>query len=166
MAPPGSSRPSLTYTDQALEASLPAITPYLKFGALDFLSAKLTILSVSRCRKELRHKATFTRHGSHPRYSPGHLPGLPICRGTSGPRCPRAVIRSKNPSAALGCHQIPAQAFHVQSVDLLKGLLRDSDVFLALRMDALREHDNVGFPCRHYPNCSAASPSIRGTSLK
>jgi hypothetical protein len=30
MAPPGSSRPSLTYTDQTLEASLPAITPCLK----------------------------------------------------------------------------------------------------------------------------------------
>jgi hypothetical protein len=45
-------------------------------------------------------------------------------------------------------------------------LLRDSDVFLALRIDALREHDNIGFLCRHYPNCSAASPWIRGTSLK
>ena len=31
MAPPGSSRPSLTYTDQTLEASLPAITPCLNF---------------------------------------------------------------------------------------------------------------------------------------
>jgi hypothetical protein len=30
MAPPGSSRPSLTYTDQTLEALLPAITPCLK----------------------------------------------------------------------------------------------------------------------------------------
>jgi FtsP/CotA-like multicopper oxidase with cupredoxin domain len=29
MAPPGSSRPSLTYTDQTLEALLPAITPCL-----------------------------------------------------------------------------------------------------------------------------------------
>jgi hypothetical protein len=32
MAPPGSSRPSLTYTDQTLEALLPAITPCLNFG--------------------------------------------------------------------------------------------------------------------------------------
>src|ERR1700730_7046727 len=48
--------------------------------------------------------------------------------------------------------QFSAQAFHDQSVDLLKGLLRDSDVFLALRIDdGLREHGNVGFPCRHYP---------------
>jgi hypothetical protein len=31
MAPPGSSRPSLTYTDQTLEALLPAITPCLNF---------------------------------------------------------------------------------------------------------------------------------------
>jgi hypothetical protein len=32
MAPPGSSRPSLTYTDQTLEALLPAITPCLNFS--------------------------------------------------------------------------------------------------------------------------------------
>jgi hypothetical protein len=55
----------------------------------------------------------------------------------------------------LGCRQIPAQAFHDQSVNFLKQLLRDSDVFLSLRIDRLREHDNVGFPCRHYPTCSA-----------
>jgi hypothetical protein len=38
MAPLGSSRPSLTYTDQTLEALLPAITPCLKFEALDGVS--------------------------------------------------------------------------------------------------------------------------------
>jgi hypothetical protein len=38
--------------------------------------ASRTLLSVLRCRKELRYKATFGRHGSHPRHSPGHLPGL------------------------------------------------------------------------------------------
>jgi hypothetical protein len=38
MAPPGSSRPSLTYTDQTLEASLPAITPCLKFKPTYFPS--------------------------------------------------------------------------------------------------------------------------------
>jgi hypothetical protein len=48
----------------------------LKFGTLDFLSAKHAILSVSRSRKELRHKTPFTRHGSHPRHSPGKWPGL------------------------------------------------------------------------------------------
>jgi hypothetical protein len=57
------------------------------------------------------------------------------------------------------------QAFHDQSVDLLKELLRDSDVFLALRIDALLELDNFGIPYRHYLNCSVASPWIRGTSL-
>ena len=43
MAPPGSSRPSLTYTDQTLEASLPAITPCLKFRAIDFRSRRSII---------------------------------------------------------------------------------------------------------------------------
>ena len=36
-----------------------------------------------------------------------------------------------------GSRQFPAQAFHVQSVDLLKELLRDSDAFLALRIDGI-----------------------------
>jgi hypothetical protein len=48
----GEQPPQPHYTDQTLEASLPAITPCLKFGAIDFLSAKHTMLSVSRCRKE------------------------------------------------------------------------------------------------------------------
>jgi hypothetical protein len=72
----------------------------------------------------------------------------------SVPRSARIARRDSR----LGCRQIPAQAIHDQSVDLLKELLRDSDVFLALRIDGLREHYNVGFPCRHYPTCSAASP--------
>src|ERR1700730_8855890 len=70
---------------------------------------------------------------------------------------PRSA-RIARQESRLGCRQIPAQAFPVQSVDLLKKLLRDSAVFLALRIDALREHDNVRFPCSHSPTCSAASP--------
>lgn len=38
VAPPGSSRPSLTYTDQTLEASLPAITPCLNFSTRRLLA--------------------------------------------------------------------------------------------------------------------------------
>ena len=33
---------------------------------------------MSRCSEALRHIATFSREGSQPRYSPGHLPGLSI----------------------------------------------------------------------------------------
>ena len=177
------------------------------------------------CSEEFTFRADVwatQRHGSHPRHSPGHMPGLPICevRHAKRPqrRAPRPLVhrsgrRARAPSCALkiqrgrastyfnnltpncvtitepvsdrkeqkfsvrrsariahqdsrfGCRQFPAQAFHDQSVDLLKELLRDSDVYLALQVDGLRELDNVGFPCRHYPTCSAASPWIRGTSL-
>jgi len=41
MAPLGSSRPSLTYTDQTLEALLPAITPCLNFSNVE--SGRLVI---------------------------------------------------------------------------------------------------------------------------
>jgi hypothetical protein len=43
MAPPGSSRPSLTYTDQTSEALLPAITPCLNFGFRPKLGAARSI---------------------------------------------------------------------------------------------------------------------------
>jgi hypothetical protein len=35
---------------------------------------------MSRCGAALRHAATFRRHGSHPRHSPGQLPGLRYCQ--------------------------------------------------------------------------------------
>ena len=49
-------------------------------------------------------------------------------------RVPRSA-RIARQDSRLGCRQIPAQAFHDQSVDILKELLRDSDVYLALRID-------------------------------
>ena len=51
----------------------------LKFAALDFLSAKHSLLFVSRCSEVLQHTAAFWRDGPQPRHSPGHLPGLSIC---------------------------------------------------------------------------------------
>jgi hypothetical protein len=50
---------------------------------------------------------------------------------------PRSA-RIARQDSRFGCRQIPPQAFHDQSVDLLKKLLRDSDVFFALRIDGLR----------------------------
>ena len=75
----------------------------------------------------------------------------PNCVTITEPPCDRKEQKFRVPRSAriarqdsrLGCRQIPAQAFHDQSVDILKELLRDSDVYLALRIDELREHDNV-----------------------
>ncbi len=50
----------------------------LKFDAIDLLAPKHHVLLMSRCGEALRHIATFSRDGSQPRYSPGHLPGLSI----------------------------------------------------------------------------------------
>jgi hypothetical protein len=47
MAPPGSSRPSLTYTEQTLEASLPAITPCLNFRYRPKATLSVAVLKVA-----------------------------------------------------------------------------------------------------------------------
>jgi hypothetical protein len=66
-------------------------------------------------------------------------------------RVPRSA-RIARQDSRLGCRQIPAQAFHDQSVDILKELLRDSEVYLALRIDELREHDNFWIPVSPLPH--------------
>jgi hypothetical protein len=66
----------------------------------------------------------------------------------SAPRSARVAAKTLASAAA----RFPAQAFHDQSVDLLKELLRDSDVFLALRIDGLWEHDNFGIPVSPLPH--------------
>jgi hypothetical protein len=84
----------------------------------------------------------------------------PNCVTITEPACDRKEQKFGVPRSAriarqdsrLGCRQIPAQAFHDQSVDLLKELLRDSDVYLALRIDELREHDNVWIPVSPLPH--------------
>jgi hypothetical protein len=55
----------------------------------------------------------------------------------------RRSARIARQDSRFGCRQFPAQAFRDLSVDLLRELLRDSDAFLALRIDGLLEHDNV-----------------------
>ena len=59
----------------------------------------------------------------------------------------RRSARIARQDSRFGCRQFPAQAFHDQSVYLFKELLRDSDAFLALRIDGLLEHDNLRFLC-------------------
>jgi hypothetical protein len=59
MAPPGSSRPSLTYTDQTLEALLPAITPCLNFSN----GWKAVICSSLSELTPVRQKRTFVDFG-------------------------------------------------------------------------------------------------------
>src|ERR1700730_9332147 len=103
----------------------------------------------------------------------------PNCVTITEPACDRKEPKFSVPRSAriarqdsrLGCRQIPAQAFHDQSVDILKELLRDSDIYLALRIDELREHDNVWIPVSPLPTCSAASrgkktPPVVGTGRR